>query len=587
MNDVVIHVRNLSKVYRLYKSPRHRFLDMFGLLRQRGGAYTEHSALDDVSIDVRRGEKVAFIGRNGAGKSTLLKLLTGVIEPTSGTLDVKGKAHALLQIGSGFHPDFTGRENVYAYLAQLGVTGADADRRYAEIVEFAELEEYIGQPVKTYSSGMAVRLMFSTSTAITPDLLVLDEVLGVGDAYFAHKSYERIRQLCERDGTTLLLVTHDVYSAAKLCERLVWIDAGRVVADGATEGVIKAYEDSIRAQEEKRLRLRMQAHLAAAVPVVADSTRVIVEIYARENRPQLSPVYFARIAALTPGGPVIEVPFGDTAFDVSLPAHLVQQDGRWGAGQRWQERESRPMLNFGGPFHKVAAAFTVSRQLLQPGSGFSFEFDHWSDSPTQLEVVAYVDGLARGLGPLQSATGSWQRDLLAWESPLANVVPELRIHPTGNQGAGDIKITGVELLADDGIPALTFAHGAAMTFRFEFEIARPSLLENAQVFLVISKDNTQRVCKFMTSDLQFDGRRPRGTITMRWPKVMLGAGRYSLAVEIAAAGYVEKGMVQWYAVDPEVYHCLTHALQFTITDSGWMGDYTIFEGYGDWSLSER
>jgi lipopolysaccharide transport system ATP-binding protein len=156
-----------------------------------------------------------------------------VIEPTSGVLDVKGRIHALLQIGTGFHPDFTGRENVLAYFAQLGIAGGDAGRRLADVVEFAELEEYIDQPVKTYSTGMAVRLMFSASTAITPELLVLDEVLGVGDAYFAHKSYDRIRGLCASQGTTLLLVTHDVYTAAKVCDRIIWLDHGKV---GESEG---------------------------------------------------------------------------------------------------------------------------------------------------------------------------------------------------------------------------------------------------------------------------------------------------------------------------------------------------------------
>ena len=210
MNDVVVRARDLRKVYRLYRGPTYRFLDMFGLLGNRPGVYTEHAALDGVSLDIRRGEKVGFIGRNGAGKSTLLKLITRVIEPTSGTLDVQGHVHALLQIGTGFHPDFTGRDNVFAYLAELGVTGAEARAKFAAIVEFAELEEYINQPVKTYSAGMSVRLMFSTATAITPELLVLDEVLGVGDAYFAQKSYERIRELTDGAGSTLLLVTHDV-----------------------------------------------------------------------------------------------------------------------------------------------------------------------------------------------------------------------------------------------------------------------------------------------------------------------------------------------------------------------------------------
>jgi len=204
MSDVAIRATGLKKIYRLYAKPAYRFLDMFGMLGDKPGAFTEHSALDGVSVEVRRGEKVAVIGRNGAGKSTFLKLVTKVIQPTAGSLEVRGDVHALLQIGTGFHPDFTGRQNVNAYLAQLGVTGADAGRRCADAIAFAELEEYIDQPVKTYSTGMAMRLMFSASTAISPDLLVLDEVLGVGDAYFAQKSYDRMRELCERNDATLL-----------------------------------------------------------------------------------------------------------------------------------------------------------------------------------------------------------------------------------------------------------------------------------------------------------------------------------------------------------------------------------------------
>src|SRR5262249_8638959 len=165
---------DLTKVYRLYPKPHFRFLDMFGLLPKREGSFTEYRALDGVNLEVRRGEKVAIIGRNGAGKSTLLKLVSNVMQPTSGTLEVHGNARALLQMGSGFHPDFTGRENVYAYLAHLGITGKQADRKLVDIIDFSELEEYIDQPLKTYSTGMGVRLMFATSTAVVPDILVLD-----------------------------------------------------------------------------------------------------------------------------------------------------------------------------------------------------------------------------------------------------------------------------------------------------------------------------------------------------------------------------------------------------------------------------
>src|SRR5438067_7076355 len=146
--DLAVQAKELSKVYRLYAKPAYRFLDMFGMLGAKPGAYTEHAALDRVSLEIRRGEKVAIIGRNGAGKSTFLKLITNVIQPTSGSLQVSGDVHALLQIGTGFHPEFTGRENVRAYLAQLGISGAEAVRRCDDAIAFAELEEYIDQPVK-------------------------------------------------------------------------------------------------------------------------------------------------------------------------------------------------------------------------------------------------------------------------------------------------------------------------------------------------------------------------------------------------------------------------------------------------------
>src|SRR5579884_863140 len=153
MSDWLIEARNVTKRYRLYAQPRYRFMDIFGLLRQNRGHYHEHVTLQDVNLCIARGEKVGLIGRNGAGKSTFLRLITGVIKPTSGELIVNGATMALLQIGTGFHPEFTGRENALAYLAHLGITGQQARRKLADIIEFTELEEYIDQPFKTYSTG--------------------------------------------------------------------------------------------------------------------------------------------------------------------------------------------------------------------------------------------------------------------------------------------------------------------------------------------------------------------------------------------------------------------------------------------------
>ncbi|OLB60770.1 MAG: hypothetical protein AUI11_12520 [Acidobacteria bacterium 13_2_20CM_2_66_4] len=353
-----IRARDVRKVYRLYASRRDRVLDMLGLLgRARAGR--EVAALDGVSLEIARGEKVAVIGRNGAGKSTLLKLVSGVTQPTSGTLDVSGAVHALLQIGSGFHPDFTGRQNVYAYFAQLGITAAEAERRLAEVVDFAELAEYIDQPVATYSTGMAVRLMFSASTAIVPDLLLLDEVLGVGDAYFAQKSFERISALCARQGTTLLLVTHDLYSAARVCNRIVWLDRGRVLLDGDASFVVKAYEESIRHQEEARLRDEKQRRLRVLQGGDAPASTMLVEIRNADRGFLASTVYFSAIELRRDGRSVAVAPLATNAFDEREPSHLDRMASAWGEATTWRDRPARPFLNFESPFQKVAAAFAL------------------------------------------------------------------------------------------------------------------------------------------------------------------------------------------------------------------------------------
>jgi len=587
MTDVAIRASRLTKVYRLYAKPAYRFLDMFGMLGNRPGAYTEHAALDGVDLEVRRGEKVAIIGRNGAGKSTFLKLVTNVISPTSGSIAVNGEIHALLQIGTGFHPDFTGRENVLAYLAQLGVSGADAQRRCADAIAFAELEEYIDQPVKTYSTGMAMRLMFSASTAITPDLLVLDEVLGVGDAYFAQKSYERMRDLCERNGATLLLVTHDIYSATKMCDRVVWFDRGVVAMDGGATEVVKAYEESIRAQEERRLRMKTQAAIAAAArdaSAAGDTAYVLIEIRGAGGRPQPSPVHFGTIAIVDGGREIARAPLaGEGAADAG--SRLVHDGTNWGEAREWHGRPSRPMLNYGAPFHKIAAVVAVPRRTLDPGGALEVVVDYWSDAPCELDVRCHVGDRVQQIGGFVTKSGAWTSERLAYRPGAATPGVPLIAQAAGVQGAGDIVITECALVNAAGERVHTVRHGEPISLVAAFRVVKPRLRERAQVFVVVSRNNTERVCKFMTDRLTFDhAESPEGVVELRLRRMPLGKGTYSIAIEIAAEGYIEKGITKFFSVDPEVYHCLTHALEFTVTDSGWIGDGTIFEGEGEWSL---
>jgi lipopolysaccharide transport system ATP-binding protein len=588
-NDIVIQARDLRKVYRLYAGPGYRFLDIFGMLGGRPDAYTEHAALDGVTLDIRRGEKVAFIGRNGAGKSTLLKLFTKVIEPTSGSLEVKGKAHALLQIGSGFHPDFTGRENVYAYLAQLGVAGREADRKYAEIVEFAELEEYIGQPVKTYSSGMAVRLMFSTSTAITPDLLVLDEVLGVGDAYFAHKSYDRIRDLCEREGTTLMLVTHDVYSAVKICERVIWIDRGRVLMDDDGPKVVKAYEDSVRQQEEERLRLRKVQRLTHGPAPSASSPlpHVLVELHARQNRPQPCPVHISRIELLA-GGETYALPLGEDAFDESRPSHLQREPGCWGTAGEWHGRLARPFLNYGSPFHKVAGVFTVPAPAADlEAAGFLVRVDYRSEVPCDLVLRTFLGTKPVGTEALPPADDAWVSHTAAFSgSPEAQqrIAAEV-INATGVNGTGVIAVDDVSVAGPDGAPTHFLRHGEPATFTIRFRVVDRSLRERAQVVIALHRDGVLPVCRFVARDLLFDGAAtPEGVVTLALDRMVLGIGVYSVSVMIAAEGYLDREQTVFYSLNTSVYASLSRVMEFTVAGEGLTPTNIVFVGDGRWNV---
>ncbi|MCC5664232.1 ABC transporter ATP-binding protein [Nostoc sp. CHAB 5784] len=259
MTETAIAIRDLGKMYRLYKRPADKVLDAFGVNRWlfwRKQYYQEFWALRGLNLEVKRGERLGLIGRNGAGKSTLLKIITGNIAPTEGTVEVQGRVQALMELGTGFHPEFTGRQNIQASLAYQGLSPAKIRNLEDEIIDFSELDEFIDQPIKTYSAGMYARLAFTVATVIEPEILIIDEVLGAGDAYFAGKCVERMRKLTEDSGATVLFVSHDLGSVQTLCNRVIWINRGTIHADGNPLHAIKFYSAMVRREEEIRLKAR-------------------------------------------------------------------------------------------------------------------------------------------------------------------------------------------------------------------------------------------------------------------------------------------------------------------------------------------
>ena len=254
--SAVISLEGVGKTYKRFAKPSDRFWQAVWPSAFRSASQTsaaeanEFVALAPLNLQVRRGEALGLIGRNGAGKSTLLQMVCGTLNPSSGIVAVNGKIGALLELGAGFNPEFTGRENVYLAAAVMGFSGAETDALYESIVEFSGIREFIDQPVKTYSSGMYVRLAFSIATSANPDILVIDEALSVGDGAFAKKSFERIMQL-KAQGTTVLFCSHSMYQVESFCDRALWLDHGQVQMEGPAAKVVAAYADSLR--EESKL----------------------------------------------------------------------------------------------------------------------------------------------------------------------------------------------------------------------------------------------------------------------------------------------------------------------------------------------
>ncbi len=567
MSKPAIVLKNVTKQYRLYPDNLARFMDMFGLFPRRIEALPTHLALDDMSLHINAGEKVAIIGRNGAGKSTLLKLIAKVTEPTTGDIYVKGEAKALLQIGTGFHPEFTGKENVYSYLAQLGVTGPEADRCFDEIVTFTELEEYIGQPLKTYSTGMAMRLMFATSTSISPDILILDEVLGVGDAYFTHKSHERITGLCKNNDTTLLLVSHDIYTASQLCDRMVWVDRGRILLDGPSPQVIKAYEDSIRLQEENRLRAKKSRELLAQ-PGSA-GRQMFVEFKSLENRPLKEEIVIGGIDLYVGGSHIGTAAVTvENGFDPTTPHHLIEEGMAWGEIKEIDGKTGRLFKDHGSNFHRVSVSFDIGEIAIDRETPIRIEIDYWTGADQQAFCETHFDERSFSLGKVDLlADGAWNKVVV--EATPGDVREgdkerEAGVNTAGQFGSGAVVVERI-WLTQEGADTERLTHGRPMAVEMEVSVRDREFDGAVQGVVAIHRDGVTDVCRVLGQEIRFDmtaGRRQRLTVDI--PRLALANGEYTVTVLIGKAGYYDNPVHRFYTINADVYCCLSRALTFTV-----------------------
>lgn len=426
MSDIAIDIENVSRMFRRFRHPRYRVLELLGFKPPKN-SYDEFWALRDISFSVKRGERVALIGRNGAGKSTLLSIVCGRLQPSSGKVRVAGQIQALMELGTGFHPEFTARENVFASLAYHGVTGRRATALLDDIIDFAELEEFIDQPVKTFSAGMYARLAFSTATAIEPDILIIDEVLGAGDAYFAAKSSERMKRLTVESGATVLFVSHDMSSVERLCDRAIWIERGRVHAEGAALEVSKAYYASVMKQEEERLRKETARILARQLQNRKSSVEVGTAFIQLRAAGMESPaVPIRRVALVTDQSRRLEVLLGQPMDnDASQPAYAlasVNDITAWSPTQSVSGELVRSLV----PNEATSAglvAFQDVADMLEKPVMIEVEHGHLSDTNVRVEILLGPDKFDVGtLTSREAADSPWRTDQFVWQRPSAEAL---------------------------------------------------------------------------------------------------------------------------------------------------------------------
>lgn len=554
-SDWAIRVAGLRKVYRLYKKPVYRLLDVFGLCPAGERYYTEHAALDGVDLTIRRGEKVAVIGRNGAGKSTLLKLIVGTLRPTAGHAETSGSTKALLDIWTGFHPEFTGRENVLAALAYQGFWGIQADEKLEEIIEFSELEEYIGQPLKTYSTGMMMRLMFASATCVAPDILVADEVLSVGDAYFAHKSMERLKELAEGRGTTFVLVTHDIYTALNVCERFIWIDAGRVGADGGGREVVSAYEHSIKDQEEIRVRnLKIKRTRDSArspgpsftLSFSADGVQTIDDTFILTN-----------LVAIRDGeeaeGLISTEDSGVAALRLLENESVSKARVAGQAAVRWEP--------YGDIFHKLEFQIAADGESSRP-SALAVSYQYGGQVPVAVSVSA--DGkLFNKIAVLESSGGGPRTEVLSlmgWWSGADRGSPLTR--QLNRYGTADITIGDFRILGKHGEVEGKLRSGEPATFEMDYRVWNRDVPRENIVVLAIHKDGAVLATRLVHQGFRFEDE--RGTVRVHVPKLRLGEGAYTVSAAIFRPAYANRLRVDFFATSEHVVDFFTRTITFEV-----------------------
>jgi lipopolysaccharide transport system ATP-binding protein len=584
-------------MYKLFPNRTDNLLDALGLNRLlpwRRSTFTEFWALRGIDLNLGVGERIGIIGRNGSGKTTLLKLVTGNFQPTEGKVAVNGKVQALMDAGAGFHPEFTGYENIRASLTYHGLTPARIEEAIEEIAEFTELGQFLGQPFKTYSAGMQARLTFATATTINPEILIVDEILGTGDGYFIHKSSERVQKLI-MNGATVLVVSHSSDQILKLCEKAIWIDRGRIVEQGPALEVVKAYEQFLRMLNDRRLRMHnvRQGAKREGGRLYGDFHDCIqfILIAPRGN------LRVSEVTLLEDGEALDRLGVGEPQDSSSVQSSFVQTDApnRWSSPEFDGRRYYRSVSADGTPEPFGCVLFYVHD--IDPARQYAAKLQYSTSDADCMVRIWTKDGL-RSEHSLPATNGEW-KDMQLSLTSLSQTIGTSKdskpdsssaqdsVAPTKTDessiavrrwpGENSLMLSDVRFLNDDGRECGVFEVGMPMTMTVKIVAREAGKRRVIPACVVFKKDGTL-VSKLIGTPVELDVQ-PGDLFEARldFGPLNLGNGPYVVTVSIHYdLDYQAPNKCEWYDL-------LAHSYEFEVSGNPPLLNH-LFQHRGSWSM---
>jgi lipopolysaccharide transport system ATP-binding protein len=582
MSDVAVKLESVGKMYKIFSSRTDHLLDALALPRlvpHWKAHYREFWALRGIDLELKKGERIGIIGRNGAGKSTLLKLITRNVPITEGKIRVDGEVQALIEAGGGFHPEFTGRENIAAALLYQGHSPAKLAAAEKEIAEFTELENFLDQPFKTYSLGMQARLTFAVATSVQPNILIVDEMLGAGDAYFISKCTERMQQLVT-GGATVLLVSHSLEQVMMFCEQTIWLERGRIVGRGRSMEVCKAYEKYIRELDDKRIKaknrkLRSPSYQSVSYDNFSDTCMARFTVQA----PQSASLDVSEVKLLRDGGLDDDVLVGEAQdADHGQSGHVVLDASAWSAPRLEDDRRFRTVSHkrtgsTGSVIFNLYALFAEARYEIEvtfrmSGQG-GYVLELLNNGSIE-NVVELGDGSRRG----------WQTERFALRrqadanrgAGLERGIEPANGHPEASAtadiatgltvsrwpGQGSLVIDEVKLLDLLGAERAVFQVGTEMAIRMSFLARQGGDFPVIPVAVLFRRDGvlvSRYIGNPLSLPLEVGQKR---VVELDLGPLRLGNGHYVFSVALYKSLDVD------HRSEPEIYDLLDRSFEFEV-----------------------